>query len=76
MKDFFRGGVQMKRLSIRWIVGENEQGQPVYRRQTLSVSENFTTDNAQVVVNILDKYSKYTCESAQIIFTQSVGDEE
>lgn len=66
----------MKRLSIRWIVGENEQGQPIYRRQTLSVSENFTPADAQVVVNILDKYSKYTCESAQIVSTQSVGDEE
>lgn len=76
MENFFRGGVKMKRLSIRWIVGENEHGQPIYRRQTLSVSDDFTTADAQAVVNILDKYSKYTCESAQIVSTESVGDVE
>ncbi|MCX7654075.1 MAG: DUF1659 domain-containing protein [Fervidobacterium sp.] len=66
----------MKRLSIRWIIGEDEQGKPIYRRQTLTVSEDFSATAAQTVVNILDKYSKYLCESAQIISTESVGDSE
>lgn len=66
----------MKRLSIRWIVGENERGEPIYRRQNLNVLDNFTTADAQAVVNILDRYSKYTCESAQIVSTESVGDTE
>lgn len=66
----------MKRLSVKWIVGENEQGEPIYKRQTLTVSDNFTTTDAQTVVNIFDKYSKYTCESALIVSTESVGDGE
>ncbi|WP_448375338.1 hypothetical protein [Fervidobacterium sp.] len=65
----------MKRLSVRWIVGYDENNEPVFRRQSIAVDDSFDIANAQQVVDILDKYSKYTCKDAQIITTESVGDE-
>ncbi|HPV63295.1 MAG TPA: hypothetical protein PLY22_05090 [Fervidobacterium sp.] len=35
---------------------------------------SFDQANAQAVIDILDRYSQYTCESAQIVTTESVGD--
>ncbi|HCL99168.1 MAG TPA: hypothetical protein PL174_03285 [Fervidobacterium sp.] len=64
----------MKRLSLRWIVGYDENNEPIYRRQSVNVSDSFDQANAQAVIDILDRYSQYTCESAQIVTTESVGD--
>ncbi|MFN4223776.1 hypothetical protein [Fervidobacterium gondwanense] len=64
----------MKRLVLRWIVGYDELNNRVYRRQTINVDDSFTQENAQTVVDILDKYSKYICESAQAVTTEEVGD--
>ncbi|AMW33066.1 hypothetical protein SAMN04488510_10513 [Fervidobacterium changbaicum] len=65
----------MKRLVLRWVVGFDENNEPIYRRQSIAVSDSFNSENAQVIVSILDKYSKYMCESAQLVTTESVGDE-
>ena len=64
----------MKRLSLRWIVGYDENNEPIYRRQSVNVSDSFDQANAQAVIDILDRYSQYTCDSAQIVTTESVGD--
>ncbi|PHJ12312.1 DUF1659 domain-containing protein [Fervidobacterium nodosum] len=64
----------MKRLSIRWLIGYDENNKPIYRRQTISVDDFFDLAHAQAFVNILDKYSNYTCESAQLVTTENVGD--
>jgi len=64
----------MKRLSLRWIAGYDENNEPIYRRQSVNVSDSFDQANAQAVIDILDRYSQYTCESAQIVTTESVGD--
>jgi hypothetical protein len=75
MQPLVSGGVFMKRLVLRWVVGFDENNEPIYRRQNITVSDDFSPENAQTVVSILDKYSKYMCESAQIVTTESVGDE-
>ena len=65
----------MKRLSLKWIVGYDENSDPVYKWQSVNVSDSFDQANAQAVIDILDRYSKYTCDSAQVVTTESVGDE-
>lgn len=67
---------ELKRLIIRWVVGLTEGGQPIYRRQVLNVPDEFGVENAQTVVEVFDKYSKYTCGGAELQVTQSVGDAE
>jgi len=52
----------MKRLVLRWVVGFDENNEPIYRRQNITISNDFSPENAQTVVSILDKYSKYMCE--------------
>ncbi|MGC8819657.1 MAG: hypothetical protein ACP5PP_00910 [Fervidobacterium sp.] len=64
----------MKRLVIRWIVGYGENNEPIYKRQALTVDDIFNLTDAQTVLSTLDKYSNYTCESAQLVINQSVGD--
>lgn len=65
---------RMKRLSVRWIVGYDENNEPIFRRQSILVDDNFDVANAQAVVDMLDKYSKYACRDAQLVTTESVGD--
>ncbi|ODN31138.1 hypothetical protein [Fervidobacterium thailandense] len=65
----------MKRVVITWLAGYDESNRPIFRRQTINVPEMFEESNAQNLVELLDKYSKYSCESAQVVITKTVGDE-
>lgn len=64
----------MKRIVVTWLMGYDESNRPIFRRQTINVPEDFEDTNAQALVELFDKYSKYTCENAQVVITKSVGD--
>jgi hypothetical protein len=70
----FTGGVIMeKALRIVWATGEvDENGNPVTRRQTISVSPNATAQDLANAVNTLDFLSSYTYVSAQLVTYETI----
>ncbi|KHC90347.1 hypothetical protein Mc24_08304 [Thermotoga sp. Mc24] len=62
-----------KALRIVWATGEvDENGSPVTKRQTISISPNATVQDLVNAVNILDSLSSYTYVSAQLVTYETI----
>lgn len=62
-----------KALRILWATGEvDENGDPVTRRQTISVSPNATAQDLANAVNALDSLTNHTYVSAQLVTYETI----
>ena len=69
----FEGGVFMKRLRIMWLTGEtDENGDPITRRQTITVSDEADVPNMQNAVSSLSTLTTYTLSDAYLITFEEV----
>jgi len=62
----------VKRLAIKWLVGTDENGDPVFKRQTLNVEDTVDVSKATVIAQTLEKYTTYSIDSAQVITYEDV----
>ncbi|SHH26773.1 DUF1659 domain-containing protein [Thermosipho atlanticus] len=62
----------MKRLSLKWLVGTDVNGDPVFKRQTLNVEDTIDVAKALVVAQTLEKYTTYSVDTAQVITYEAV----
>ncbi len=61
-------------LVVRWIIGLNEQNQPVFRRQTIKCARELTDAEAMQVAQILQKYSKYDADEVYVQTLRKAGE--
>ncbi|MBO8161801.1 MAG: hypothetical protein H0Z24_09235 [Thermosipho sp. (in: Bacteria)] len=62
----------MKKLSLKWFIGTDVNGDPVFKRQTLNVEDTIDVAKALVVAQTLEKYTTYSVDSAQVVTYESV----
>ena len=62
----------VKRLAIKWLVGTDENGDPVFKRQTLNVEDTVDVSKATVIAQTLEKYTTYSIDTAQVITYEDV----
>ncbi|PLV59341.1 DUF1659 domain-containing protein [Thermotoga sp. KOL6] len=62
-----------KALRIIWATGEvDENGDPVIRRQTITVSPNATVQDLATAVDALDSLTNRTHVSAQLVTYETI----
>ncbi|ONN27367.1 hypothetical protein XJ44_04045 [Thermosipho affectus] len=57
----------MKKLSIKYLTGTDANGEPVFKRQTLNVGDTVDVVKANAIVQIIDKYTNYSVDSAMVV---------
>jgi hypothetical protein len=62
----------MKRLAIKWLVGTDVNGDPVFKRQTLNVEDTVDVSKALVIAQTLEKYTTYSVDTAQVVTYENV----
>lgn len=62
----------MKRLAIKWLVGTDVNGDPVFKRQTLNVEDTVDVSKALVIAQTLEKYTTYSVDTAQVVTHENV----
>jgi hypothetical protein len=62
----------VKRLAIKWLVGTDVDGNPVFKRQTLNVEDTVDVAKATTLAQTLEKYTTYSIDSAQVITYEDV----
>ncbi|QTA38501.1 DUF1659 domain-containing protein [Thermosipho ferrireducens] len=62
----------MKKVAIKWLTGVDENGEPVFKRQTLSVEDVVDVAKANAIVQILEKYTNYSLDSVQLVSYEQV----
>ena len=69
----FEGGATVKRLRISWLTGEvNANGDPIMRRQTITVSDDANISDMQNAVSSLSTLTTYTLSDAYLITYEEV----
>ncbi|MDK2886590.1 MAG: hypothetical protein PWP54_1148 [Thermosipho sp. (in: thermotogales)] len=62
----------MKKLALKWFVGTDVDGNPVYKRQTLNVEDTVDVSKALVISQTLEKYTNYSVDSASLVTYEDV----
>ncbi|APT72087.1 hypothetical protein BG95_04090 [Thermosipho sp. 1063] len=62
----------MKKLSVKYLTGTDVNGEPVFKRQTLNVGDTVDVVKANAIVQIIDKYTNYSVDSAMVVTYEAV----
>ncbi|HCF38236.1 MAG TPA: hypothetical protein DER56_04060 [Thermosipho africanus] len=57
----------MKKLSIKWNVGTDENGEPILKTQSLNVQDSVDAQKALSIAQTIEKYTNYSLYSAQLV---------
>jgi hypothetical protein len=72
MKKYLEVNI-VKRLAIKWFVGTDANGDPVYKRQTLNVEDTVDVAKALTIAQTLEKYTTYSVDSASLVTYEDVA---